>query len=291
MPAAAQTDIRRISVVVVSERAAAQSDIARNVQRALQQAWPQLAVEITDKDRFIPHPNQPTLLIALGDALLPWLVEHHRDGNAAIAFYVGTATFAPYQKNYPWLTALYRDQPLQRQLDLAKLLNPQLRRVAILRSEKPLPQSAAELQRRSGLSIAEAAAQPGEWPKLLAQLMRNNDVLLGIDDASLYNGETIRSILLTAYRHGKGLIGPSRAFVTAGSLASCYTTPEQYLQQLLAMVAAAVDGHKLPQPQYPQYFRVAVNPQVAASLGLVIPDEETLTAWSQNYRGDCGNGC
>ena len=292
LPAAAQTDIARISVIAAGERSAPLGDYARGVHHALQQAWPQLTVELKDKDSFVANAQQPTLVIALGDALLPWLAEHQRDYAQAIAFYVGAGAFAPHAKNNAKLTALYRDQPLTRQLQLAKWLLPNLRHAAVLRSEMPLPLSAAELERNTGVTISEmVATADDEWPKLLAQAMRSNDVLLGIDDATIYNGDTIRSILLTTYRHNRGVIGPNRAFVTAGSLASCYTASDQYLQQLMAMVAAALQERKLPRPQYPKTFRVAVNPQVAVSLGLTIPSEEALTAWSQDHTGDCGNGC
>lgn len=291
-PATAQSDIQRISIVAGTELVTAQSDMARGIHRSLQQAWPQLSIDITEPAKFTAKPSQPTLVIALGDALLPWLVEHQSSYAGAIAFYVSAVNFAAAPANQGKLTALYRDQPLQRQLALARLLDPKLKRAAILRGEKPLPLAAGELAQRSGIAITEIiSAQPLDAPKLLAQAMRSHDVLLGIDDASIYNSESIRSILLTAYRHGKGVIGPNRAFVTAGSLASCYTLPDQYLQQLLTMVAAAISESKLPRPQYPQHFRVAVNPQVAASLGLNIPNEQILSAWPQNYQGDCGDGC
>lgn len=291
VPAVAQSDIGRISIIANPDRAAPLGETARGIQHVLQQAWPELTVEIIDKENFIPNQTQPTLVIALGDAMLPWLAEHPHDYTGAIAFYVSTAAFAADKKNVK-LTALYREQPLSRQLQLAKLLIPNLHSVAIIRGNRELPQSAADLRRSSGIDVIEAPLDlQSEWPKLLSQLMHDNDVLLGIDDSQLYNSDNIRSILLTAYRHGKGLIGPSRAFVNAGSLASCYTGSEQYLQQLIAMVGTFLNEHKLPGPQYPKAFRVAVNPQVALSLGLSIPDEKTLSAWAQNQFGDCGDGC
>lgn len=288
MPAVAQSNIGRISII--ADGAAPLGDTARGIQHTLQQAWPDLAIEITSKETFIPNQTQPTLIIALGDSTLPWL-EHNHDYAGAIAFYVSTAAFAPNKKNTK-LTALYRDQPLSRQLQLAKLLIPNLRSVAIIRGNRELAQNATDLQRGSGIRVIEAALDmQSEWPKLLSQLMHDHDVLLGIDDSQIYNSDNIRSILLTAYRHGKGLIGPSRAFVNAGSLASCYTVSEQYLQQLAAMVGTFINEHKLPSPQYPKVFRVAINPQVALSLGLSVPDEKTLSAWAQNQSGECGNGC
>jgi hypothetical protein len=290
MAAAAEPNIARIDVITAADNPAG-NDLAGGVQHALQQAWPGLSVTVHSSDGYQNNDAQTTIAIAVGDAALPWL-----NGKAnfagAIAFYVSSIAFNADDKHDRKITALYRDQPLSRQLRLAKLLLPHLQSAAIIHGSRPLPQSNTELQRDSDVLITDAVIDnQTEWPKLLSQLMRDNDVLLGIDDPQIYNSDTIRSVLLTTYRHGKVLIGPSRAFVNAGSLASCYTASDQYLQQLVAMVGAFLQDRKLMRPQYPKVFRVAINSQVAASLNLSIPDEKIISAWLQNQPGDCGNGC
>lgn len=115
-------------------------------------------------------------------------------------------------------------------------------------------------------------------------------MLLAVDDFLLYNRDTIRSILLTTYRHGKVVIGPSQAFVNAGSLASCYTTMEQFLRQLHGSVEFWLRSGSLPAPAHGTHYRIAINRQVATSLGLDIPDHAFLIRTMQSG-GECDNEC
>jgi ABC-type uncharacterized transport system substrate-binding protein len=289
--AAAEMDIARIDIIVAPDNAAA-ADLADTIQQALQKA--QLGVETAVKNSINYQSNNAatTLVITIGDSSLASLNNKKTPFAGVIAFYVNSALFR--QSDIPALhtTAIYRDQPLLRQLRLGKLLLPNLQRVTILHSPRELIPSIETLQRESLLTIHEVVFDNrSEWPKLLSLALHESDFLLGIDDSDIYNSNSIRSILLTAYRHGKGLIGPSRAFVNAGGLASCYTTTDQYQQQLVEMVTVVLHEHRLPHPQYPNKFHVAINKQVATSLNIPIPDEKTLSAWLQNQDGECGNGC
>ena len=296
LPASGQAFIDRIEVVVPADNPAL-SDLAGGVQHALQQRLPSIPVSIHSANNIPPNDTKNTLIVTIGDNLLPWLVAEKNNYAAALAFSVSSTTYLAQLRNNENVTALFRDQPLSRQLQLAKLLLPSLHRVGVIVGHKALPISVAELELGSGLEIQSIDIEDKvDWPKYLSQLMANNEVLLGIDDPKIYNADNIRSILLTTYRHGKFLIGPGRSFVNAGSLASCYTAPDQYLQQLLDMVGTLLRNQKLPRPQYPHAYRVAINPQVATSLGLTVPDEQTLTARLQNLlgpssSGECGDGC
>jgi putative tryptophan/tyrosine transport system substrate-binding protein len=288
--------ITRIEVLVPADNVAL-ADLAGGIQHALQQTQFALPVTIRIADGSTGNDTQNTLVVAVGDALLQQTNLYKTNYPAIIAFYVSSSNYLLQPHNDDKVTALYRDQPLSRQLQLAKLLLPNLRRVGIIHGHRNLAPSVTQLERSSKLQIqAIDIEDKPDWPKYLSQLMMDNDVLLGVDDPVIYNGETIRSILLTTYRRGKFLIGPGRAFVNAGSLASCYTAPDQYLKQLVDMVGHLLRAQKLPSPQYPRAFRAAINPQVAASLGLATQDENTLTARllnevGQGPSGECGDGC
>ncbi len=289
--AVAEMDIARIDIIATLDNTAT-ANLANSIQQALQQA--QLGIDATVKssENYQNNNASTTLVITIGDTSLSWLNQKKNSFAGVIAFYVNSALFNQQDKSTQRITAIYRDQPLLRQLRLSKFLLPNLHRVTILRGAHELIPNVEKLQRESQLTINEIVFDDhSEWPKLLSQSLQGNDVLLGIDDPDIYNSDTIRSILLTTYRHGKGLIGPSRAFVNAGSLASCYTSPNEYLQQLVAMVSVALHEHRLLPPRYPTVFRVAINRQVATSLNLPIPDENTLSAWLQNQNGECGDGC
>jgi ABC-type uncharacterized transport system substrate-binding protein len=261
------------------------------MQHSLQQAYPELDIAIRAPLENTGERARTTLAIAIGDSLLPWLGSAKNPYASTLAFYVGSAKFAAIEHSDK-VSALYRDQPLLRQLRLAKLLLPDLQRAAVIYGGEGPPHNLAALQRRSGVTVdAVDIDHKPDWAKALSQLMIENDILLGVDDPEIYNRDTIRSILLTTYRRGKILIGPNRPFVTAGSLASTYTSSEQFLQQLNSMVGEYLQQGRLPPAQYPRFYRIAVNEQVAASLGLNIPDEKTLYEHLQKRLGECGDDC
>lgn len=287
---AAADDIARIDIVVASATPHLQ-ELAQAVQHELQEQAQALPITIRASTESEIAAASHALLINIDEQLLPWTYSAENHYAATINFYVNSTDLTAVERNDTEVTALFRDQPLSRQLQLAKFLIPNLHKVALLYDRTPSI-SIAELQHKTNTEIETLIIhdQP-DWAKSLSQLLQHSDVLLGIDDPHVYNSETIGSILLTAYRHGKVLIGPSRPFVSAGSLASCYTSPADYLQQLAAMVKTRLQQGRLPPPQYPRVFNVAINPQVAVSLNLSIPDEKALSAWVQDQTGECGDGC
>jgi hypothetical protein len=289
-PAWAAAPAGRIDIVIAADNENLR-DLSAKIQASLLQRQNNLSITIRTQAEAEAAPTQGALLIGVGDALLPWIDTTQGKYPAAIAFYVNSAQFRTGSRP-THVAALYRDQPLIRQLRLARELFPRLQRVAILHGEQELPVSVQRLRSASGLQIA--ATRVGErrdWTKSLSQLLADNDLLLGIDDAQMYNSETIHSILLTAYRHGKVLIGPSKPFVNAGGLASCHTGIDQYLQQLGDMVKVYLQDGRLPDSQYPKNFQVVINQQVATSLGLTLPDESSLSTRLQNSAEECGNDC
>lgn len=253
------------------------ADLAKAIRHALLQFDPSLRVNIIAVD-----PNNPAagrraeLLITVGEQLLAWAA----GGNgyaATLCFYVHAASFDQLPRDEQVVTALYREQPLTRQLRLAQLLLPQLTHLALIyRGGYPPPQLAQLPTQPSLILTALDVDDRNDWIKAVSDLMAGHQALLAVDDPQLYNRNTVRSILLTAYRHGRVLIGPNRPFVTAGSLASTYTTSDQYLAQLVRMAAGYLEQGELPAPQYPHQFQVAINYQVAASLGLQLPDEKSV---------------
>lgn len=289
--AVAQSTISHIEIIVPAENASSR-ELAISIQRELLKSSAGVEINVHNKENLPNTNSSSTLVIAIGDSLLPWLAANKNNYFGSIAFLANSAAIPEDDKGNKKFTAIYRDQPLARQLLLAKLLMPNLRQVAIIRGDSKLAQTVEMLQRIAQVSITETIIDlNSEWAKQLSQLMQNHDLLLGVDDQQIYNASTIRGVLLTTYRHGKSLIGPSRAFVNAGSLASCYTLPEQYTQQLVEMVEFTIREHKLPRPQYPSRFHVAINRQVATSLNIPVQDENNLSARLQDLKGECGDGC
>jgi hypothetical protein len=166
------------------------------------------------------------------------------------------------------LSLLWSDPPLDRQLRLARILLPQVKRIGVLydnHSEfllKELRQAAHPL----GLEVVTERWDNTQDSRPLQTLLNKSDVLLGLDDPDLYNSKTAKNLLLSSYARQLALIGPNAGFVKAGSLASSYSDQSDWLvilDRLLDQPPAT-----WPRTYYPPRFKVSSNPQVARSLGI-----------------------
>ncbi|MBT2340473.1 MULTISPECIES: ABC transporter substrate-binding protein [Pseudomonas] len=176
------------------------------------------------------------------------------------------------------LSLLWSDPPVARQLRLIRTILPQLRRVGVLydgHSEfllKDIRQAAAPL----GLEIVTERWTDTTDSRPLQNLLGQSDVLLGLDDPDLYNPKTVKNLLLSSYARQRPLIGPSAAFVKAGSLASTYSDQEDWLAILDELLDRPATTW--PRTLYPARFKVLGNRQVTRSLGIEPIDAESVAA-------------
>lgn len=167
-----------------------------------------------------------------------------------------------------YLSLLWSDPPLDRQLRLTHYLLPQARRIGVLYGEHSRFLLDELKHTAQGLGLEIVAEK---WPdprdsRPLQRLLGSSDVLLGLDDPSLYNPLTAKNLLLSSYTRQLALIGPSAGFVRAGALASSYTDQADWL----AVLGPLLDQPpaRWPRSLYPARFEVRGNQQVARALGL-----------------------
>lgn len=175
-------------------------------------------------------------------------------------------------------SAIYLDQPVRREVLLIAAALPGKRNVGLLYSSPPAELSALrqELKAR-GLSLqAQAVDTAQPLADALQNVLGRSDVLLALPDTSIYNGSTIRNILLASYRSNVPLVGFSPGYVKAGALCAAFSTPQQIARQAAALVLHFGDAHALPPPQYPHEFEVMINEPVARSLNLQIKNAAAL---------------
>lgn len=174
----------------------------------------------------------------------------------------------------PYLSLLWSDPPLDRQLLLTRYLLPEARRVGVLYAQHSqfLIEDLRRAAKPMGLEIIAEAWTDLRDSRPLQTLLQNSDVLLGIDDPQLYNSKTAKNLLLSSYGQQRALIGPNAGFVRAGALASTLSNQEDWL----AVVDQLLDQPpgRWPRALYPDHFRVASNQQVARSLGIEAIDPE-----------------
>lgn len=175
-------------------------------------------------------------------------------------------------------SAIYIDQPLERQVSLLVAALPAARDIGVLYTAPPPGLSSLRrLLAERNLQLHEQTVGPERSLfDALEEVLAKSDVLLVLPDIEIYNAGTIRNILLAAYRKQVPLIGISQSYVKAGALCAIYSTPAQIAQQAADAVGQFAASGKLPPSQYPKEFEVSVNAQVARSLDLPIKDAENL---------------
>ena len=105
------------------------------------------------------------------------------------------------------------------------------------------------------------------WPdtrdsRPLLYLLSHSDLLLGINDTSLFNSAHRENLLLTSYTHQRPVIGPSASFVQAGGLASTYSDQSDWLDSLRGNSQSSPD--RWQKYSYPSHFKVTSNPRLHA---------------------------
>lgn len=175
--------------------------------------------------------------------------------------------------------ALYWTPSLAAQLALIRAMLPATNRIGMLVGHnddmswlRVFKQYAAE----QSIEIRFQTVDKARIARQVSELAATTDVLLAQPDTDIYNRETIRFILLAAYRQNKVLIGPSPAFVNAGALATLYAPSSLVAEEVAQKIRYFLKNNKLPPASRIKSLNVSLNPQVAKSLGLSVPTTTEL---------------
>lgn len=175
------------------------------------------------------------------------------------------------------VTAIYAEASPLAQLQLIAAIFEGRVTVGVLLSEasayleRPLRQAAANV----GLDLlVEYLAPAADVARSLTRL-RGVQVLLAVPDSTLYTPDTLRVLLESTYRRGMPVVGFSSATVVAGTLATAYCAVDDVVADLVELIEGTglVGASPLPEPRFPQYWRVIVNESVARSLGVPMSDK------------------
>lgn len=179
------------------------------------------------------------------------------------------------------ISAIYLDQPLNRQVALFRIALPGRKRLGVIvgpESQDKLKLLQAAVRDKNTLLVTEKIESADELIPSLQRVLAESDTLLALPDPLVFNKNNVQNILLTSYRYNDPVIGYSQAYVKAGALYAVFSMPVQIGQQagelIQQMLASKTGG--IPAPQYPKYFSVSVNVQVARSLGIQMEDESVL---------------
>jgi hypothetical protein len=212
------------------------------------------------------------LIVTIGPAALHEVAKRHCDC-AVISAFTSSQVFRSVVGTMPpprasATTAVYAEPAPADQLRLISLLYARPVRIAAIVGRntgflKPALDGEVEVQ---------DYVQGDDINRVLSRIAQT-EVLLALPDSAIYNTENIRNILLSTYRHKQALVGFSSDMVKAGALATTYSEIEDINAQVAEMASSYVASGVLPPPQFPRYFRTAVNEGVARSLDVKVSDE------------------
>lgn len=179
------------------------------------------------------------------------------------------------------VSAIYIDQPFERQAQLARVAFPKARRVGVLLSAE---QAALANEIGTALAVQQLELVKQMVPagaRLITPLeavLGGSDLLLAVPDPQVFNRNTAQSLFLTTYRYRVPVQGYSHSLTRAGALLSLHSSPAQIGRQAAEWANSALQAAtpRLPAPAYPAYFSVSMNEQVARSLGIAMPPEAEL---------------
>lgn len=166
-------------------------------------------------------------------------------------------------------SAIYREQPVERQLQIIADLIPSAKTIGVLTSMYD-PESIEELKKAASkqnfdLIITENYKREN-LINSLRYVLSHCDVLLALPDPEIYNPFTAKGILVTSYRRKIPIIGYSKTYVDAGALAAVYSKAESIAKQTGAITNTFFMQNKLPKPDYPAISAVHTNETVIKNL-------------------------
>lgn len=272
------TQAEPLSVTVVqSERSGAYDDFSAALRENLLENNVTLAIQ--DSTQALPHAD---LVIAVGMKAATVVAS----SNAATVLNVMIPKSGhkkllrdfPKRENSPRFSAIYLDQPVERQLSLIASAFPDRNRIGIL-FDSLAPEELEQIRQKAaeyGLQLyGQETGEARPLFEALQNVLQHSDVLLAIPAPAVYNSSTLRNILVSTYQTRIPLVGFSSAYVKAGATCAVFSTPAHFAAQAGTATRKLFETGILPSAQYPKFYEVAVNDRVAQSLGIDIrnPDE------------------
>ena len=179
------------------------------------------------------------------------------------------------------ITAIFIDNPLERQVILAKILLGGTHSLGVLVGERAPydKRTIKSVTQKFGLkSQIVSVKKTDNLIRKLSEVINDSDSFLALPDAQIFNRSTAKNILLTTYRQRTPIIAYSASYVRAGALAAVYSTPEQIADQTAnTLIKFLTNGPAATnKDSHPSDFEISINSNVAKSLGIPVPSESQI---------------
>lgn len=244
------------------------------------------ALEARVLPNTIPPQTEPRLLLAIGSRACATALDLVDPRGRLFCLFLPAQTFNELTANPKGqalladhrLSALYLDQPLARQMHLAQLIAPNLKRIGtVVGPNSDARAQAFEQQARAlGLEPVVGRLDSSDNPiEVLSPVIEDSDLFLSLPDPTIFNRAAAKWILYITLRKGVPLLGFSARYADAGAVIALYSDTNSLARQAASMLEQASD--RLPLPSWPQEFSITINHTAARNLGLNLPSADQLT--------------
>ena len=234
--------------------------------------------------------QQADMVVTVGVKAAEWVAM--KTTQPMLAVMIPSHTYTDLLANRPGnklTSAIFLDQPWHRQAAFLRAFLPERTKIGVLYSADTRLEITAlrrELSNHGFTLTGSALGRDDDLYTRLEAVLTASEVLLAVPDSAIYSSNTIRNILLSSYRRGIPLIGFSQSYVRAGALCAIFSTPEQLAAQASRTTSSFLQSRKLPDAQYPARYEIAVNQEVARTLGLTIQPVELLRSQLEKSPGN-----
>jgi ABC-type uncharacterized transport system substrate-binding protein len=175
-------------------------------------------------------------------------------------------------------TSIYIEPPLSRQLQLADLLVPGDKKIGLLVSNKQDKEDVLKTLTDTEIMMLKVVniEDYDNINQALFYVLKGTRLLLGHYNNDIYNAQNIKNILITSYRQRKVLIGPSRAYLKAGSFSTTFSDLSHIARRIMEVVIHHQGTGQWLKADYNPHYRILFNPQVARSLNIRMLESEVL---------------
>lgn len=269
-------------VIVLSENSPVYREFADALLQELRRDVPYLDIVVGDTSHAATLLSpEPLLMVAVGNRAAETIMQRECRTPTLLSLLPRSAyeRLVSTRRDDKRISGVYIDQPATRYVDLVRSALPEINRIGILvgRDSRDTAARLATVARERKINVAiEFVSKEHDVFPAIQRLFAEGGVLLALPDTSIFNSQTIPSILLSAYRKRVSVVGFSQAYVKAGAVIALYSTPTQIAIQTAELAKQSLTGQDLPQPQYPRLFKVGVNPYVARSLGMQLDSESSI---------------
>ena len=177
------------------------------------------------------------------------------------------------------VTGIYEEQSFARQLLLSRAINPENKNIIVILGRKTrysLDNYQITSKKQSINLIFDILKHQESPQQSLTRLSVDTGFLIILNEEQQYSVQDLQSLLITSHQLNIPMIGNKASDSKTAALASVYTPFKTLAKETALGLEQICDKNKLPTAKYGEYFAIAINHQIAESLGYDVIEKNKL---------------